>query len=48
MKNQFSEIDVYRKAFDKLTETTIEESSHMMHLDQPKKFARTIENFLID
>ena len=48
MKNQFSEIDVYRKAFDKLTETTIKESSHMMHLDQPKKFARTIENFLID
>ena len=47
MKNRKDEIDQYRDAFKNLEEFTIEESSHMMHLDQPKQFAKAIENFIV-
>lgn len=35
-----------RAAFRQLTEVTIPDAGHMMHHDQPRAFARAIENFI--
>jgi pimeloyl-ACP methyl ester carboxylesterase len=39
-------LEKYRSAYGQLTECRIEGASHMMHHDQPVKFAKVIENFL--
>jgi len=39
-------LEKYRAAYGQLTECRIEGASHMMHHDQPVKFAKVIEDFL--
>jgi pimeloyl-ACP methyl ester carboxylesterase len=39
-------LDEYRASYAQLTECRIEGASHMMHHDQPMKFARAITDFL--
>ncbi len=46
MKNRLDIVDSHKKAFENLTEITLDKSSHMMHLDRPRDFAEAIENFL--
>ncbi len=46
MKDEYCKIDEYRKCFKQLEEIVIKNSSHMMHLDQPKILATVIEKFL--
>lgn len=48
MRGNESDLEAYRAAYRNLTEATIAESGHMMHLDQPERFARAIESFLLD
>ena len=37
-----------RAAFAKLAECRIEDSGHMMHIEQPEAFAAAVEAFLVD
>ena len=46
MKEDDTLLERYRNAYKSLTEKRIEGASHMMHHDQPEKFARAIEEFL--
>jgi pimeloyl-ACP methyl ester carboxylesterase len=39
-------LDEYRASYARLTECRIDGASHMMHHDQPEKFARAITDFL--
>lgn len=48
MRGNESDLEAYRAAYRNLSEATIAESGHMMHLDQPKRFARAIESFILD
>ncbi len=48
MRGNESDLEAYRAAYRNLSEATIAESGHMMHLDQPERFARAIESFLLD
>jgi pimeloyl-ACP methyl ester carboxylesterase len=47
MKNDQALMDSYRACYQSLREQTIGESGHMMHMDQPKQFARAIEAFMV-
>lgn len=46
MKGDKALIESYRACYRSVTEETIPDSGHMMHLDQPAAFARAIESFL--
>jgi pimeloyl-ACP methyl ester carboxylesterase len=39
-------LEKYRASYADMTECKIEGASHMMHHDQPEKFAQVIEDFL--
>ncbi len=46
MGDHYDKVESYRKAFKLLSEVKINNSSHMMHLDQPLLFAQAIEKFI--
>ena len=46
LKDDEQLLDRYRSSYAQLTECSIEDASHMMHHDQPAKFARAITEFL--
>jgi pimeloyl-ACP methyl ester carboxylesterase len=46
LKDDEQVLDRYRSSYAQLTECSIEGASHMMHHDQPEKFAAAIENYL--
>ena len=46
LKEDDTLLDRYRGAYASLTEKKIEGASHMMHHDQPERFAILIEDFL--
>jgi len=46
LKDDEQLLDRYRSSYAQLTECRIEGASHMMHHDQPDKFARAISEFL--
>ena len=46
LKDDEQLLDRYRSSYAQLTECRIKGASHMMHHDQPEKFAQVIERFL--
>ena len=46
LKEDDQMLEKYRASYAQLTERKIEGASHMMHHDQPEKFAHVIEDFL--
>ena len=48
MKGDKSLLDSYRSCYRSLSEQTIADAGHMMHHDQPGRFAAAIEAFVLD
>jgi pimeloyl-ACP methyl ester carboxylesterase len=47
MKGDKTSLDSYRSCYRSLQEQTIADAGHMMHHDQPARFAHAIESFLV-
>jgi len=48
MKGDKALLDGYRSCYSSLREQTIADAGHMMHHDQPERFAAAIETFVLD
>ncbi len=47
MKGDKSLLDSYRSCYRSLSEQNIDDAGHMMHHDQPERFAHAVESFLL-